>query len=84
MPGLPCRLPMGSMRSTVQAAGSGSLAGHAFPCARTLPPGRFSTRSFIRYQVSGFQANATLATRAVSGCHGEISSFCALPKSTRA
>ena len=58
-PGCPSRLPIGSTRSIVHAAGSASPFGHTLPRARTLPPPSVCTSSFITYQVSFFHGNAT-------------------------
>ena len=48
------------MRSIIHAPGSGSPTAQAFPRARVVPSGRFSTCSFRRYQVSGFQAKGSV------------------------
>ncbi len=64
------------------AAGSGPPCGHALPRARTWPFGRFSTRSFRRYQVFGFHAKGTVTVRAVSGSQGSSFSRCDVPYST--
>ena len=81
-PAHPARLPIGSVLSINHALGSASPTAHAFPRARTCPFGRFSTRSFRRYHVSGFHANGTVMVRAVSGSHGSIFSRCEVPYST--
>src|SRR5262249_35775646 len=78
-PGAPLWLPIGSTFSIVHAAGSGWPVGQALPRGRTVPSGRFSTRSFRWYQVSAFHSYGTAAERCVSGSHGSILSCCALP-----
>ena len=77
--GPPLRLPIGSMRSIVHAAGSVSPFGQTLPRARTLPPSSDCTSSFIVYQAFGlplvvdldralrFPA-ATAAARGAGGC----------------
>src|SRR4030095_3706007 len=75
-PGLPTRFPIGSVHSISHSEGSGSLAGQAFPRARVLSSGRFSTCSFNRSQVSAFHAKGLLNVRAGSICHERSSIFC--------
>ena len=59
IPARRCRLPIGSILSIIQAAGSGWPVSHALPRARTLPSAVFSTRSFRWYHASAFHANGT-------------------------
>jgi len=66
-------------RSIIHALGSVSVASQTLPRARTVPSGRFCTSSFIRYQVSGFQANGIATVRLISGCHGSMWSIWLLP-----
>jgi hypothetical protein len=75
---------MGSTKSIAQAAGSVSAAGQALACTLVPPEAWFSTRSFSRYQVSGFHSKGAERVRAALACHGCSSSVWELPKSTSA
>ena len=80
-PGAPSRLPIGSVLSIIQSAGSASVAAHALPRAN-LTIGQVFHSELHRYHTSGFQAKGTVTVRTVSGSHGSSFNCCVVPYRT--